>query len=139
MRFHFRASGRVAFFRGAKDDFVGCVMLDPGETIRQIEVAGFSHVVWVPDSALGPWESALASSSILKLIRPCREGEAVGIAAGLVIGGAKPLVVVQCTGLFEAGDALRNVVHDLKLPLFFVIGVRSWYAHRDGKSADTCP
>ena len=47
--------------------------------------------------------------------------------------------MMQCTGLFEAGDALRNVVHDLRLPLFFLIGVRSWYAHRDGRTSDTCP
>ena len=39
------------------------------------------------------------------------------LAAGLMIGGAKPLVVVQCTGFFEAGDAVRNVVHDLELKL----------------------
>jgi hypothetical protein len=30
-------------------------------------------------------------------------------------------------------------VHDLKLPLFFIVGVRSYHAHRQGKSADTCP
>jgi sulfopyruvate decarboxylase TPP-binding subunit len=61
------------------------------------------------------------------------------VAAGLLLGGQRPLVAIQCTGLFEAGDALRNVVHDLKLPLFFVIGVRSYYAHRQGKSSDSCP
>ena len=48
------------------------------------------------------------------------------MAAGLSLGGARPVVVCQCTGLFEAGDALRNVVHDLKLPLKLVVGVRSY-------------
>jgi sulfopyruvate decarboxylase subunit alpha len=61
------------------------------------------------------------------------------VAAGLLLGGARPVVLIQCTGLFEAGDALRNVVHDLKLPLFFVVGVRSWYAHQQGTSSDSCP
>ena len=46
---------------------------------------------------------------------------------------------MQCTGFFEAGDSFRNFVHDLKLPLFFVIGVRSYFAHRKGATADTCP
>ena len=41
--------------------------------------------------------------------------------------------------LIEAGDAFRNLVHDLKLPLFFVIGVRSYVAHQKGTSTDTCP
>ena len=61
------------------------------------------------------------------------------MAAGLLIGGKKPIVMIQCTGFFEAGDALRNVVHDLKLPLFLIVGVRSYYAHREGRGADTCP
>ena len=52
--------------------------------------------------------------------------------------GAKPLVAIQCTGFFEAGDAVRNVAHDLKLPLKMVVGVRSWRAFHEGKSKDNC-
>src|SRR5690242_21218726 len=100
-------------------------MLDLTAAVGLLEWAGFTHVVWIPDSALGPWEPALVSSDKLKLIRPCREGEAIGVAAGLLLGGARPVVVCQCTGLFEAGDALRNVVHDLKLPVKLIVGVRS--------------
>jgi len=114
-------------------------MLEPATAVRHIAAAGFTHVVWIPDSAVGPWESALVSTPQLKLIRPCREGEAIGIAAGLIIGGARPLVVIQCTGLFEAGDSLRNVVHDLQLPLKLIVGVRSYSAHKAGKSTDSCP
>lgn len=114
-------------------------MVPPATAVRHLEAAGFTHVVWIPDSALGPWEAALVSSSQLKLIRPGREGEAIGVAAGLMLGGARPVVVIQCTGLFEAGDALRNVVHDLKLPLKLIVGVRSYRAFLDGTTADNCP
>jgi sulfopyruvate decarboxylase TPP-binding subunit len=114
-------------------------MLNPAAAVETLEAAGFSHVVWIPDSALGPWEPALVSSPKVKLIRPCREGEAIGVAAGLLLGGARPLVVCQCTGLFEAGDALRNVIHDLKLPLKLLVGVRSYRAFLAGKTTDNCP
>jgi len=114
-------------------------MLEPAAAVGHIAAAGFTHVVWIPDSAVGPWEPALVSNPQLKLIRPCREGEAIGIAAGLMLGMARPLVVIQCTGLFEAGDSLRNVVHDLHLPLKLIVGVRSYAAHRAGKSVDSCP
>jgi sulfopyruvate decarboxylase TPP-binding subunit len=114
-------------------------MLDAATPVRHLEAAGFTHVVWIPDTALGPWEAALVSSTQLRLIRPCREGEAIGVAAGLLLGRARPVVVIQCTGLFEAGDALRNVVHDLKLPLKLIVGVRSYRAHLGGKTADNCP
>lgn len=114
-------------------------MFDGPSVVAALKDCGVSHVVWLPDSELGTWESAIIAPDGLPLIRVCREGEAITVAAGLMLGGRKPVVVIQCTGLFEAGDALRNVVHDLKLPLFLIVGVRNWYAHQEGKSGDSCP
>ena len=113
-------------------------MIDPARVVAALEGAGFTHLVWIPDSHLGTWEPALAASKLAP-IRVTREGEAVGVAAGLMLGGARPLVAIQCTGFFEAGDAVRNVAHDLKLPLKMIVGVRSWSAHAAGKTADNCP
>jgi sulfopyruvate decarboxylase subunit alpha len=114
-------------------------MLDGPTVVAALKHCGVTHVVWIPDSELGLWEPALRAAPELSLIRVCREGEAIGVAAGLLLGGRKPVVLIQCTGLFEAGDALRNVIHDLKLPLFLVVGVRSYYAHQQGNTRDSCP
>ena len=114
-------------------------MLDGPGVVQALVSAGVTHVVWLPDSELGQWDTALRSSRELHLIRACREGEAIAIAAGLLLGGKRPVVLIQCTGFFEAGDALRNVVHDLKLPLFLVVGARGWKAHQAGSTPDTCP
>ena len=97
----------------------------------------FTHVVFIPDSTIGVWDEALANAPSLRLVRACREGEAWEIAAGLHLGGARPLVLIQCTGLFEAGDALRNVVHDWKLPIYAMIGYRS-YLNQDTIPGDSC-
>jgi len=113
-------------------------MLDGPAVVSAFRECGITHVVWIPDSALGTWDAALASAADLQLIRVCREGEAFAVAAGLLLGGKKPIVLIQCTGLFEAGDSLRNVVHDMHLPLFLLVGVRSYYAFREGKSGDSC-
>src|SRR5438270_13668888 len=112
-------------------------MLDGPAVAAALKDSGVTHVVWIPDSELGTWEQALEES--FSLVRVSREGEAFAVAAGLWLGGKKPIVLIQCTGLFEAGDALRNVVHDMKVPLFFLVGVRSYYAHQEGKTTDTCP
>ena len=112
---------------------------DGPSVVAALKECGVTHVVWLPDSELGTWEPALTGPNGMPLVRVCREGEAFAVAAGLWIGGKKPVVVIQCTGLFEAGDALRNVIHDLKAPLWLIVGVRSWYLHREGKSADSCP
>jgi sulfopyruvate decarboxylase TPP-binding subunit len=114
-------------------------MFDGPAVVAALEECGITHVVWLPDTDLGRWETALSSAASLRLVRVCREGEAIAVAGGLLIGGQCPIVVFQCTGLFEAGDALRNFVHDLRLPLFFVIGVRSYRAHRQGATSDSCP
>jgi hypothetical protein len=45
--------------------------------------------------------------------------------------------MIQCTGLFESGDALRNALHDWKLPVFAIIGYRS-YLDQAKLPGDTC-
>jgi sulfopyruvate decarboxylase TPP-binding subunit len=114
-------------------------MLDGPSVAAALKECGITHLVWIPDSELGTWEPALTAEPALTLLRVCREGEAIAVAGGLLLGGKRPLVLIQCTGLFEAGDALRNIVHDLKLPLFLIVGVRSYYAHQQGTTRDTCP
>ena len=109
-----------------------------GEQVATLlESLGVTHVVTVPDSTLGRWYDAIGRSAALRLVRVCREGEAWGVAAGLHLGGATPVVMIQCTGFFESGDALRNVLHDWKLPIFSVIGYRS-YLNQDTLPGDTC-
>jgi sulfopyruvate decarboxylase subunit alpha len=98
---------------------------------------GVTHVVTVPDSTIGLWEPAIERSGSIRLVRVCREGEAWQVAAGLYLGSATPLVMIQCTGLFESGDALRNALHDWKLPIFSIIGYRS-YRDQAKLPGDTC-
>ena len=98
---------------------------------------GITHVVTIPDSTLGQWDRALEESEAIRVVRVCREGEAWEVAAGLHLGGATPIVMIQCTGLFESGDALRNVLHDWTLPIFAIIGYRS-YLSQDTIPGDTC-
>jgi sulfopyruvate decarboxylase TPP-binding subunit len=114
-------------------------MLDGPAVVAALKDCGVTDVIWIPDTELGAWEPALASDPQLRLIRVCREGEAMAVAAGLLLGGRWPVVLVQCTGFFEAGDAFRNVVHDMNLPLFVIIGVRNYYAHQQRATADSCP
>lgn len=109
-----------------------------GEQIASLVASlGVTHVVTVPDSTLGGWQEAIARAGSLQLVRVCREGEAWAVAGGLYLGGAHPLVMIQCTGLFESGDALRNILHDWKLPIFSIIGYRS-YLNQETLPGDTC-
>jgi len=110
-------------------------MISGADICRTLHELGVTDVVWLPDSALGAWEADLAADTQLRLIRVCREGEAWPLAAGLFLGGRQPLVMIQCTGLFESGDAVRNVFYDLQLPLWAIIGHRSSLVENSPDSA----
>jgi sulfopyruvate decarboxylase subunit alpha len=101
-----------------------------------VQSLGATHVVTIPDSTIGQWDAALSASPV-SVVRACREGEAWEIAAGLYLGGQRPVLLIQCTGFFESGDAIRNVVHDWKLPIYAFIGYRS-YLSQDTLPGDTC-
>ena len=111
-------------------------MYNADEFVQELLTVGVSHIVSVPDSTQGEWYPAMQQSDELSLIQVCREGEAWAVAAGLHVGGASPVVLIQCTGLFESGDALRNAIHDYGLPLFGIIGYRS-YLNQSSLPGDT--
>ncbi len=101
-------------------------MFSGPEIVHLLHQLDVTHVVWVPDSTLGKWEPSLRHASGLRLINVCREGEAWAVALGLHLGGARPIVIIQCTGLFESGDSMRNTLHDFQLPIPSIIGHRSY-------------
>jgi sulfopyruvate decarboxylase TPP-binding subunit len=112
-------------------------MFEGADIAKLLVELGITHVVTVPDSTIGQWDEALSAEKSLRVVRVCREGEAWGVAGGLYFGGKTPIVLIQCTGLFESGDALRNIVHDWKLPIFSMIGYRS-YLNQSTLPGDTC-
>lgn len=112
-------------------------MFSGDQIANALDQLGITDVVTVPDSTIGQWHDGIEHRGHTRLVRVCREGEAWEVAAGLHLGGARPLVMIQCTGLFESGDAIRNVLHDWKLPIPSIIGYRS-YLNQDTIPGDTC-
>jgi sulfopyruvate decarboxylase TPP-binding subunit len=103
--------------------------------LEEVKACGFTHVVWLPDSESGHLYEALRGNPALTLVPVAREGEAIPIALGLLIGGKEPLVLMQSTGFFEQGDSLRGLAIDLALPLVLCIGYRGWT--REGSLTDS--
>jgi len=94
--------------------------------LNEIRKLGVTHVVWIPDSITGPVGEAVEKESSIKIISACREGEAISIACGLLLGGMIPIVIIQNTGFLEAGDSFRSLIIDLELPLLLLVGYRGW-------------
>ncbi|MED5448979.1 MAG: hypothetical protein VYA62_12205 [Planctomycetota bacterium] len=112
-------------------------MFSANQVVDLLQELSFTHVVTIPDSTLGQWENDLKACESIDYVGVCRAGEAWAVAAGLHLGGATPLVLIQCTGLFESGDSLRNALFDYRLPLFAMIGYRS-FLNQSTLPGDTC-
>ncbi len=102
-------------------------------TVRKLHALGFTHVLMIPDSESRLLYQALEDDAKIDLITPCREGESIAIAAGLWTGGQKPLLVIQNTGLMEAGDALRGCGVGPRVPLRMMVGWRGYGGAMAGK------
>lgn len=98
--------------------------------VAELRACGVTHVIYLPDSATHALRDAVEREPRLTLVPVCREGEALGIATGLIVGGKIPVVVHQSTGLFESGDSIRGFALDLRLPVLLLIEYRGWSPNR---------
>jgi sulfopyruvate decarboxylase TPP-binding subunit len=91
-----------------------------------------THVVGVPDNGSRALFEQLFADPDIELILVSREGEVFGLAAGLWLGGARPVVLIQNTGFLEAGDAFRGTVYNMAIPLVMLIGYRGYQTLQPG-------
>ncbi len=105
------------------------VVLHPASVVEELKKNNISHVVWLPDSETNFMYQLLTGEPSLSLVPVCREGETMAIAAGLWVGGKRPIVLIQNTGIFESGDSIRGLGLDVNQPLVMLVGYRGWSRH----------
>ena len=116
--------------------------LTPSAVIDQLHDNGVTHVVWLPDTETNFMYEQLVADQGIRIVPICREGESMAVAAGLWVGGKKPVVMIQNTGLFESGDSVRGLSLDIGFPLVMIVGYRGWTRHgvtRDSAARHTEP
>lgn len=94
--------------------------------LDELKKCGTTHIVWLPDTEARFMHEAIRNEPSITLVPVSREGECLGIAAGLMLGGKQPVVLHQSTGFFESGDSVRGIALDLQLPLLLMIGYRGY-------------
>ena len=95
--------------------------------IEGIEHIAPTHVLWLPSSTLKQIidhvERRAAEGAHLSFPLT-REEEGIGIAAGLALGGAKPLLIVQDNGLGNSLTALTTFAQPYHIPLLLLVSQR---------------
>ena len=90
-----------------------------------VHAAGIRDVVYVPDNPLSHVLRVLADRfPDVRTILATREEEAFGIAAGLYLGGARPAVLLQSSGLGNSLNAITSLLVPYKIPVLMVISMR---------------
>ncbi len=101
---------------------VGAISIDARDILDLIRALGITHVVTVPDTHQRTLLSLLENSRSPRLITVCTEDEAIGINAGLVIGGMKPLVLIQNNGLYACLNSVKAISLDAGVSTLMLIG-----------------
>lgn len=109
--------------------------LSPETVLAEMRKNGVTHVVWLPDSETNFLYTLMMAEPSLTLVPVSREGLAFSTAAGLWMGGAKPVILIQNTGLMESGDSMRGWAMGLNIPVVLMVGYRGYTRH--GVNADT--
>jgi sulfopyruvate decarboxylase alpha subunit len=90
-----------------------------------LQSAGCRQIVYVPDNPLSQILAVLGSHHPdIRTTLATREEEAIGIAAGLALGGERPAVMMQSSGLGNAVNGLASLLVAYQLPALLVISMR---------------
>jgi sulfopyruvate decarboxylase subunit alpha len=98
-------------------------LLSASAAVAALQRNGVDHVVTVPD-----WVQLSLHARLhrgvpgIRLINATNENQCITVAAGLTIGGRKPVLVMQNQGLYNAINTLRAVCLDAHVPLVFLVG-----------------
>jgi sulfopyruvate decarboxylase alpha subunit len=90
-----------------------------------LRAAGCLDVIHVPDTPLSRILDALnRRHPDVRTVLATREEEAVGIAAGLYLGGARPALLMQSSGIGNILNAVGSLLLPYRIPTVIVVSLR---------------
>jgi sulfopyruvate decarboxylase alpha subunit len=117
------------------------MLISADQLLHELDRLGYNFYTGVPCSFLGPLFDALGQvktrhsnaptlqHSARPYIAAVREDNALGIAAGAYLGGKKPVVLMQNSGLGVSINALASLHLIYKIPTLLIISLRGYEIH----------
>lgn len=88
----------------------------------EIKKLGVTHILSVPDTHQKTLLADLVEDPSLRLLTFATEDEAIAVNAGLWIGGAEALLVIQNVGFIAGLNAVRGIAMDMRVPTCMLVG-----------------
>lgn len=99
-------------------------MTGAGRIVRALEDAGVSIVATVPDTWIGWLAAEMRRSAKLRVVDVASEEEAIAIACGANLTGARAAVAIQNAGLLNCGAVLASLAQLYRIPCFMLVSYR---------------
>jgi len=103
--------------------------------VDELYKSEITHVVYLIGKTIRTMIELLATDGKVTLVPVCREADTFAVAAGLMTGGKRTVVMMQNTGVFESGDSIRTLGLDVQLPWLLIVGYRGWVKNEPFKDS----
>lgn len=95
-----------------------------GAVVGALKTCGVGYVTHVPDTPLGHLLGLMEPDPAFDVTAATREEEAVGIAAGIALGGGRAVVMMQSSGLGNALNGLGSLAVPYQVPMLLLLTQR---------------
>lgn len=103
-----------------------------------LKEAGIDFVVSLPDSALKELNQLVKDDPDLPYVPVCNEGDGIAICGGAWLGGKRPVMLMENSGLSLGAYALRRSALTFGLPMLLMMSYRGefgearWFSVTNG-------
>ena len=94
------------------------------ETIKDL---GINLLLILPDNMIQGLLKVINQKNEIRQVTITREEEGMGIAAGAYLGGMKPAIIMQNSGLGNSINAIKSLIQLFKIPILIIM------SHRGGE------
>lgn len=106
--------------------------------VKEMKAAGIDFVVTLPDTGFREIYYRVKDDPSFQFVPVTNEGEGASIAAGAWLGGKKPVLMMENSGLRVASDALARLSIGIGIPVLLLMSYRgcmgdgNWWAINHG-------
>ena len=106
-------------------------MLDTKNFVQNLIKENYTHICAVPCSFAKYLINEVINNENIEYVPCASEAVACSVAAGLKVAGEKPIVIMQSSGLTNAGSSITSLLnpYDITFPI-----ITSWRTYKEGDS-----